>query len=78
MSADNYGIVHRTNDGKFGLTMGFASDDDAPFLDRPYFVSESLREVVDYADKEYFEYGWSYHPTVSDWLMELAEERESG
>lgn len=59
MSADNYGIIHKTSDGKYGLTMGFASVDEGPTLDRPYFTADTLREVVDYADREYFEYGWS-------------------
>ena len=76
VSADNYGVVHRTQDGKFGLSMGFASDDMELSLDRPYFYAESLREVVQFADEEYFEYGWSYAQDISERLMDLAENVE--
>lgn len=61
MSADNYGVVHRHRGG-WGLSMGFASDDeDGRELDlsRPYFTAPTRREVEEYADTEYFEYGWS-------------------
>ena len=60
MSADNYGIIHRHGDG-WGITMGFASDDREPNLDRPYFTAPTLAEVEAHADDEYFEYGVTVH-----------------
>lgn len=64
MSADNYGIVHRTPDGKFGLSMGFASDDTPTTLDRPYVTADTFEEITQIASEEYFEYGWSYDASI--------------
>jgi hypothetical protein len=78
VSADNYGIVHEVEDKDeglmYGLSMFFASDDtDPPRYDHPYFTG-SLREVVKFADEEYFEYGWSYDDKLQDHLIDLAEQ----
>ena len=65
MSADNYGVVHKLLDGSgFGLTMAFMSDNEEPDLSKPFFKSEILEEVIDYADNYYFEYGWNYIPEI--------------
>lgn len=70
MSADNYGVIHRTEDGKFGLVMGFASDDHPVDLTKPYFTADTLTEVVEFANGEYFEYGWSFEKSLQDSLLE--------
>lgn len=59
MSADNYGVIHRHGDG-WGLSMGFASDDEPCDLSRPYFTAPTPTEVENVAMREYFEYGFSY------------------
>lgn len=60
MSADNFGVVHMHGDG-YGLSMFFASDENEELdFSRPYFTSDDIQEVTEFAEEEYFEYGWSY------------------
>ena len=72
MSADNYGTIHKTPDGKYGLSMGFASYEGPVDLSRPYFVDEDLDKVIDFANKEYFEYGYTinFNPNEGKFLLE--------
>lgn len=65
MSADNFGVIH-PHEGGWGLSMVFASDERVPDLSRPYFTAESVWEVIDHANEEYFEYGYRIMPENED------------
>ncbi|WP_159599237.1 hypothetical protein [Agromyces humi] len=74
MSADNYWLIRRTQNG-FVPVMGFASDDwkPQPRSDAPVFATpdEALDSVID----EYAEYGHSIDPECylddADWAAKL-------
>jgi hypothetical protein len=79
MSADNYLLVRRHPDGGFGVTMGFASNDEEPEVDafstRYDSVTEALFAAHKQEQEDVIEYGTRVHPECGDdWAIATAEE----
>lgn len=77
MSADNYGIIHRTYDGRFGVTSFFASVTDSTYPRNPDITCDTLTEAVDYAQEQCYEYGWSYSPELNNEILRSMENHPS-
>lgn len=57
MSADNYYLVRKTPDGRYAVTLGFASDCEDPLVrtNDPRFDTEVV--AIEYAGEQASEYG---------------------
>lgn len=59
MSADNYGIIHKSPNG-YGISQFFASaESEENDLSHPYHETQTLGEMIAFANTAYFEYGYS-------------------
>lgn len=62
VSADNYYLIRKREDGKFCAVMGFASDDHEPTVEFRHKSFATVVEAVLWASDEYTEYGVRVHP----------------
>jgi len=66
MSSDNFYFVGKHPEGGFGVTMGFASDNDEIVISRDDPKFDSFREAKEFAHAQYSEYGVILSEEIDD------------